>query len=248
MKRASCMLVVLTLLLSATEQAMAGPTYLGTAGNASNWKITGAGATGASAFQVDINDPGEIGITNNGHSNGSIVSGGSLSKFNGFWYADETFTLPSNAVNVTLSFSGLFGDDRVVLELNGVMIGNATLPGETGAGVMSFPGPGDTDLPSPPDVDYTFTGATSGTVTTGFVLGGLNDLRLIVNNTGHGGFLTDPTVTFQGSGDTTEASVDATLTYEVNSVPEPSSLVLCIVCAGFAGYCGWRRNRLPVPE
>ncbi|MHA0110950.1 hypothetical protein ACXYUI_28000, partial [Klebsiella pneumoniae] len=89
-----------------------------------------------------------------------------LSKFNGFWTAAETFTLPSNAANVALTFSGLFADDRVVLELNGTAIGNATFNGGTKPveGVMSFPGPGDMDRPSPPSTPFDFTFTTSGTI------------------------------------------------------------------------------------
>ena len=102
-----------------------------------------------------------------------------MANFNGFWYADETFTLPSNASYIKLSFSGLYGDDRVVLELNGTMIGNYALNGTKGAGkgVMSFPGPNDMHLPNPPDVNYTFTDTVSGTATNGFVVDGVNDLR-----------------------------------------------------------------------
>ena len=99
-----------------------------------------------------------------------------MGNFDGFWYADEYFSLPSNASNVTFSFNSLWGNDRTVLELNGTILGDGSYYGDTGTGVMSFP-------PGPPNVAYTFTGTTSGTVTSGFVLGGVNDLRLVVNNT-----------------------------------------------------------------
>jgi hypothetical protein len=237
------MLAVLPLVLSDMGQAKAGTTNLGTAGNAASWEITGGGAAGATAFQVDVTQAGQIAPTSNGKSSGSFASGGSLANFNGFWYADETFKLPSNATNIKLSFSGLYGDDRIVLELNGTMIGNYALNGTNGAGngVMSFLGPNDMHLPNPPDVNYTFTDAVSGTATTGFVVDGVNDLRLIVNNTGQEP-ITDPTRTFKGTDDTTEAFLDATLTYQVKSVPEPSSLLIGIVSASVAGYCGWRRR------
>ena len=38
--------------------------------------------------------------------------------------------------------------------------------------------------PGPPDVSYTITGTTSGLISSGFIVGGSNTLRLIVNNTG----------------------------------------------------------------
>ena len=115
---------------------------LGTAGNAASWLITGAGAMGPAAYQVDIEKAGEISLTKDAEMDGKFVKEGSLKKFNGFWVANESFTLPSNASNVSLKFSGLFADDRVVLELNGHIIGNATFNGNSGSGVMSFPGPG----------------------------------------------------------------------------------------------------------
>jgi hypothetical protein len=204
---------------------------LGTDGNASNWLITGGGAADAPAMQRYD----EISLTSDAHNDGTFVNGASLAAFNGFWYADETFTIPTGATNVVLNFSGLQGDDRVVLELNGNILGDFFLngafanPPTTGSGEMSFP-------PGPPDVAYTFTGTTSGTTSTGFNIGGDNDLRLIVNNT-HGSDLSAGTKTFQGSGDATDATVVASINYDV--VPEPASVA--ILCA--AGVLCRRRRK-----
>jgi hypothetical protein len=188
---------------------------LGTAANAAAWSVTGAGAAGSPAFAVSANGAGEISLTSNASKTGTFVAGGSLANFNGFWYADETFALPANATGVSLSFDSLFGNDRAVLQLNGVTIGNVDHLGATGSAVMSFP-------PGPPDVAYTITGTTSGVINSGFVLGGSNTLRIIVNNTGVVP-ITAPTATFGGTGDVTDAHLNATLTY---NVPEPSALGL----------------------
>src|ERR1035441_9341912 len=99
---------------------------VGTSNNASSWLITGAGATAAPAFQTSTNHSGEISLTSNAVRSGSFVSGGSLAAFNGFWFADLTFILPPNAEGTTLNFKSLYGNDRVVLQLNGINIGNAT--------------------------------------------------------------------------------------------------------------------------
>src|SRR5438309_119818 len=83
---------------------------LGTA-NAGIWSITGAGASGAAALAV-TGGGGTISITDNSLQTGTYVSGGSLANFNGFWYADFMFVLPSDAINIVLNFSGLAADDR----------------------------------------------------------------------------------------------------------------------------------------
>ena len=69
-------------------------------------------AVGVPAFQVGSG----ISLTSNGFRTGTIIAGGSLDTFDGFWYADLSFNLPSNATNVALTFSGFFGDDRAVLQ------------------------------------------------------------------------------------------------------------------------------------
>ncbi|MGD0771076.1 MAG: PEP-CTERM sorting domain-containing protein [Tepidisphaeraceae bacterium] len=175
-----------------------------------NWVITGGGAIDAPAFAY-----APLSGISVYSSTGAFVNGGSNAQFNGFWYADAYFQIPSNASSVALDFSTLQADDRVVLELNGTILGDYFLNGYesnpplTGLGVMSFP-------PGPPDVPYTFTGISSGIVTNGFILGGDNDLRMIVNNTGEA-LLTAPTV----NGGPTHAQLTAFVSY---SVPEPSSL------------------------
>ena len=64
----------------------------------------------------------------------------------------------------------------------------------------------------------------------------MNDLRLIVNNTGSNNLTSSP-VNLQGSGDGTSAGLDATLTY---TVPEPSSFALLSVAAFV--FVAWKRR------
>jgi hypothetical protein len=201
---------------------------LGTQNNASSWLVTGAGATQSPAFPYGGQQQ-EISITDNGGQTGTFIPGGSLANFNGFWYATRTFFLPSNATNVSLAFSGLLFDDRGVLELNGNIIGNALLT-SLSQGEISFP-------PGPPDVPFTFTNVTSGTMTSGFDLGGTNTLTLVVNNANG-----QVTSTFTGLGDGTHAGVVATVSYAV-AVPEPSSIVLVGVGAVIAMGYTWRRRK-----
>jgi hypothetical protein len=151
-----------------------------------------------------------------------MASGGNLANFNGFWYADLTFPLPGDATDVSLSFSGLTGDDRAVLQLNGTNIGDYTNGGNPGTGVMSFP-------PGPPDVPFAFVEQASGTVTSGFLLGTNNILRLVVNNT-YSTALSAHTRSF-GFGDGTAAYLVATVTYSVPE-PDPFGLIAFVVCVG----------------
>ena len=200
--------------------------------NASNWKVTGGGAVNAPAFAYA--PLSGISMSSTAFANGTFATGGSAATLNGFWYADTHFTLPSNATGVSLIFSNFQADDRGVLELNGIILGDYFLNGSesnpplTGIGKMSF-------LPGPPDVSYTFTGINSGTVTSGFILGGDNDLRMIINNTGIQS-LSASTTNFSVA-DSTHADVTASVTF----VPEPASLA--ILSLGVAAMMTRRRAR-----
>lgn len=185
------------------------------AGSSSKSHLTGAGAVDANPYPLTVPGGygGKISFTSNGTRTGTFVTGASLAGFDGFWFSDVYFNVGEDLSGYTLNFSGLTGDDRVVLELNGVVIGDANRLHETGSGLMSFSA-GQAAVP------YTFSETTSGVLTTGFQTG-LNTLRLIVNNT-NGTGVTGPTATFQSSSDATYASVDAVVIYNQN-VPEPSA-------------------------
>jgi len=223
--------LAIVLCFAMARATLAASIDVGTA-NGGNWLITGGGAVDAPAYNPsDL--VGTISITSNGNRTGTFVPAASLADFNGFWYADCTFTLPSNAADITLSFSRLLADDRIVLQLNGTDIGDYLLStgGVGGPGVMSFP-------PGPPDVPFTFTDQASATITSGFVVGAVNDLRLIINNTGTAS-PSAPTKTFQGSGDFTYAQLSGTVTY---SVPEPGGLSI-VAFAGMAAMARrWQRD------
>lgn len=210
-------LVVFTIgrtLMTGSIAASGAAIDIGTASNASSWRITGAGAIEAPAMQVLDN----ISISDNGFSTGTFVEGGSPEDFNGFWYADVTFFLPATATNIQLMFSDLWADDRVVLQLNGTDIGNFFLLTTPGTGVIALP-------PGPPDVAFTFTHQTSGVVSSGFLIGQDNVVRMIVNNTGWSN-LAAPTCGFKSTTDNTAAGLIGTVTY---SLVETSTLTLEVI-------------------
>jgi hypothetical protein len=223
--------------------ALAVTVNLGTPGNAASWLITGGGASLAPAFPLNCTS-GEVGCistSSNGFSTGTLVTGFSVSN-SGYWYADNTFTIPAGATNVALSFSGLAGDDRVVLELNGTIIGNVCCASGLvyGNGIMMLNG---VSYVNP----FDFTNVLSGTVTTGFVIGGTNTLRLIENNTN--ALLNSSALNVNFSAvDQENAGVTATLTYTpgIPATPAPSSLLL--IAVGILALLGWaaarRRHRV----
>jgi hypothetical protein len=192
----------------------------------SPWTVSGAGANEATPYYLATP---EITITSTSDGSGQFATGGSNDQFSGLWYADYTFTLPSDAQDVELDFTNLVGSDRVVMQLNGTDIGDYDLdstfanPPLTGAGEMQFPSDASAD-------PYTFTGITSGDVTSGFVIGGVNDLRLVVNNT-LSETLSADTSGFGGISDTTNAGVLGTVSYL--AVPEPAGM-LTVLAVGTA--------------
>jgi Bacterial Ig-like domain (group 1) len=185
--------------------------------NMNGWTVTAGGAVNAVPFVFEEDLPSYawsgnvISITSNGLSTGTFLSGGNLANFDGFWTASYTFYLPSGARNVNLNYSGLFADDRVVLELNGTPIGSAGLKGP-GQGKMVFSDGGLSVL-------YSFSVPTSsGPITMGFNVGGQNTLTAIINNT-DGGINGGLTSIASSSGDHTGFAVNGTISYNTASLP-----------------------------
>jgi hypothetical protein len=108
---------------------------------------------------------------------GGVGNGVSNTENVGFWTATTTFDLTST--NVSLGITDLAGDDRVVAELNGVVVGAAGIFGP-GPGMFIFT-PTGSQVPQ----DFSGEGGQGITVTSPFVVG-TNTLELIVNNTGSG--------------------------------------------------------------
>jgi hypothetical protein len=203
--------------------------------NSGHWNIAKFGQVDMSAPAYLIPGTTLISPSSTGYSTGTMAGGAAVSSFDGFWVATLTFVLPEGVVNPTLNFSLpegyaasypiLYGDDRVVLELNGQDIGNATLNEMNSAqpsdGIMYFwPVWGQA---------YTFTNSVGAHITTGFH-SGTNTLSLIVNNTGVARIDYPQIWGFRSSTDFTGASVLGTLTYGWNGpnppylTPEPGTL------------------------
>jgi hypothetical protein len=156
-----------------------------------NWKVSGGGASNVSPYIVTTKvfpgggAPGftitGISVTSTAETNGTFVAGGTIAGFrDGFWIADYKFLLPSNAVNINLSYADLYCDDRVVLTLNGTPIaatGIISAQGTNGDMVFTRGGPTQPYSFSGPD------GSVSGTAYAGFNVGSSNLLEAVANNT-----------------------------------------------------------------
>ncbi len=224
-------------------QIKASTTYVGTVSNSAAWTITYDGPSGnVSGIAMNYNNGGSnISLSSDGKEDGtfsgaegSLTSADLAASFNGVWDADLDFVLPADAFNVVLTFANLAVDDRVILELNGDTHWKRWASGaqRTLTGVMSF----DLDSPLVTTVQD-FDADTSGTVSTGFIVGGTNDLRLVVNNTNaapnftNGSNLAAASQGFQSSGDSTLVGLNATLTFD--TTPEPTTFLL--VSSALAG-------------
>lgn len=162
---------------------------------------------------------------------------------NGVWKARIAFSLPAVVTSVQLTISDIQVDDRVVLQLNGV-----TIPGANniihdvvglgvhdfgdGAGAIAFDFDGGTNWAQLPPVPVVLS--------SGFILGGVNELVAYVNNTG----TTAPGALPSDGGGPTGLRIDATLAIDVpnGEVPVPAPASLPLLAAGLAAL-GWARRR-----
>jgi hypothetical protein len=192
-------------------------------GSAVGWTASGGGAIAATPYVIP-NYPNYgnsvLSVTSTGNNlGGTFLPGGSVAGFDGFWTATYSFFLPANATGVQFSYSNFFADGRAVLELNGNIVGSAGFATSGGGynGVMVF---SDGAAAQP----YTFNGSlVSGSSTTGFLLGQVNLITAIINNTT--GSCADPMVGLVGA-DGTGMGLAGSLTY---SVPEPSAVALFLI-------------------
>ncbi|HEV3333472.1 MAG TPA: hypothetical protein VG096_20955 [Bryobacteraceae bacterium] len=216
-------MAVLSLVPVASADMIDGSTGTGA------WTVSGAGATNATA---DVLGSGAISFTSNGRRTGTFVNGASLAAFDGYWTASFTFFLPSTATDVSGSFSNLFADDRVVLFFNGNEIGDGGIgipASGSVAGQMELTDGGG-------DQPFTFASSDSaGSGSGGFILGGVNTLLAVINNTGSG--VTGTTKTFLGDGDGSVFRLQA----EVTFAPEPAGLSTLV--GGCLVALAWFRHR-----
>lgn len=225
MKTLDTLFLSLGLLMLGQSTAPAQIIYFSTTTTA-GWTVTAGGAIDATPYPFGT----ELSISSTGTGVGDFVQGGSWSAFDGFWTAQFSFYLPANASNVSLEFSDLYADDRAVLTLNGTTIGSAGIPyqGNATDGDMVLSDGGSL-------IPYSFEGASgtvSGSVSSGFVLGGMNTLLGIVNNTGTGVY-GPPLPIYEGtSNDGTHFGLSGSISY--TEVPEPEAHIL--ICSFFCVF------------
>ena len=221
-------IVPLTVGLALPRYASALTVFSFDSSSAAGWTVTGGGAVNATPYVVTIfgNYSPVLSVATTGNAAGTFLPGGSAANFDGFWIADYTFSLPANAVNVQFDYTKFFADGRGVLKLNGTIINSAGFPGVGGSldGFMIFTAGGQ---PQP----YTFNGPfgnVSGSATSGFNIGGVNTIEVIMNNTAVS--VASPMVGLPDL-DGTGLGIVGTISY---AVPEPSFATLALAALGGA--------------
>jgi hypothetical protein len=197
-------------------------------GTSPNWRVTAGGAVNALPYPFGT----EISVTSTGTGAGSFVSGGTFANFSGFWLGNYSFFLPADATAVSLTFSNLYADDRVVLTLNGNVLASTGLPysGNDSSGSMVLTDGGALQ-------PWSFTGSAgsvSGVVTNGFNVGGMNLLQGIVNNTDAGVYGPDLPIYEGTSNDGTHFGLAGVISY--SEVPEPPTLALLVTALSYLAY------------
>ncbi len=204
---------------------------------AATWTVSipGESVSAVTPFGAGGGDGSVLCLSTTCGAGGTWVTGGGVAGFDGFWTAQLTFAIPAGATGVTLTYPSFTVDDRAVLELNGVTFASGS---GMGLGEMEL-------LDGGPNDPYTFLGNTSGSVTSGFNVGGSNTIEVIINNTGNG--IHSPTDDVSGQ-DNTSFSFTGTVSFtQGTSAPEPGTMVMAAagLILGIAAYR--RRHRRTSP-
>ena len=145
--------------------------------NPEQWLVSaGHAQNGQNVIPWKVNGT-RISVTSDSSAFGTFLPGGTLANFCGYWTAVYTFLVPPSAQSPQLYFNGFYADDRAVVMLNGNTIGSYGIGTSQGQMVL-------VDDDTHQETPYVFSQQTSGTVTSGFNLGSLNTLKIVVNNTG----------------------------------------------------------------
>jgi hypothetical protein len=98
----------------------------------------------------------------------------------GYWYTRMHFHIPVGATNLVFKITGLGVDDRAVIVLNHKRITSVGTQ-SNGKGSMQFHDPGHNKT-----YDFQFIAGTVSFTDTVDLKPGRNEIKVIVNNTGHG--------------------------------------------------------------
>lgn len=163
---------------------------------------------------------------------GTAIPGLDPATWDGIWYAESRFYVPSWAVDPHLYINSANVDDKAMVVLNSWIVGEFAVAGQTGPGTFS-PFAGTTwDVTYDPSLNYHWGWDKE---LPGMV-GGWFDLLVVMNNTGSFDLSADPS-TFGGGWDNTYLSLDATFTY---ATPEPAAWALLFTAGG---VLAWRVKR-----
>ena len=216
MKNISHYSLILSLLSTAvTAQAV---TLLNLSTQTAAWTVSvpSVGITNTPAAAVNFPWGGNnIGVTSyEGTWVGGVDYTAAHAAFDGFWTAQTTFVLPTEATTIKLDFNGFEADDRAVMYLNGTEIGGTRKDFANGFMVFSYQGA---------STPYTFLAgeSQSGTASGPFIPGGVNTLQVIMNNIDR----SNPE-SLQGLVPNNGTFFQNTVQVSYDQIPEPSALLL----------------------
>ena len=216
---------LVALALMTVAEAGAVSINIGTALNASSWTIDSDGFT-FTAFQ----DGSAITVTSTGNRLGSTPL--NLSTWDGVWKATLTFILPAGATNVALNTTAILPDDKLILALNGADFADHMVFDTTGPGTFFRNGASES---------VTYTNSQTVSLTSGFILGGVNTLVAYINNTDTADPNAPPS-NFQFDAAATALTLGGAVTFDVPTSGAPEPGVLLLTAAGLAAML-FRRLR-----
>jgi hypothetical protein len=220
---------LLLLTCGVLTHALAGVIPVTTVNNSNSWTTQWSDGTvtySGNPFNVFSPDFTDVSITKTSYfpaNPGDLLGGAAgLGNWNGVWVSTFSFFLPQGTSNFSLNLNTLFTDDKLVFFLNGTPVADRLVQGASaGPGMLNSSLTGNTNTA------YTFANQSSYTINNQalFLVGQLNTLVAIVNNTGAPSAMSTARTLAAPTQDRTAFRVEGLVVF-TDPVPEPATVSL----------------------